>query len=107
MYSVLVSLLVMQHFESWIGHQGIIQLLELSQRCSVVLGSSLGQNVNTEVRLMDLVVVRLLVFSVHLLTLLLQVHECSFELFLFFLKSGLDDLSASQQSLLQVLELEV
>ena len=94
----------MKYFQSWISHQCVIQLLEFSQRCSVVLRSSFSQNIDTEVSLMDLVVVRLLIFGVHLLSLLLQVHECPLKLVLLFLKSWLDDLGTGQKPFLKVLQ---
>lgn len=71
--SILVSLL-MEYLEPGVGVESVVKLLELPERCSVVLGGTLRKDIDTEVSLVDLVVVLLLVFRRHLLALLLQVH---------------------------------
>ena len=101
----LSSLFVLvKNSKSLIFHEFVIKLFELSERGTVVLGSTLCQNIDSEVGLVDLVVIFLLVLLGHLLALLLEVHEGALKFLLLLLEARLDDLSSRQQSLLEVLQ---
>jgi hypothetical protein len=69
-----------------------------------MLGSTLGQDIDSKVCLVDVVIVSCFILLCHLVTLLLKVHKCRFELFLLLLETRLDNLSTSEQSFLQVLQ---
>ena len=69
-----------------------------------MLGGALRQDVDSEVRLVDHVVVLLFIVGRHLVALLLKVHEGRLELLLLLLETRLDDLCTREQSFLQVLQ---
>lgn len=88
--SVLV-LLVLQGLKSVIVHELLIQFLELCEGVSVVLSSSLGENVDTEVGLLDVVIVLGLILWSHGVVLSSHVVVLQLELLLLFVKSLGDD----------------
>ena len=97
LYNRIVSLLgSLQDFQSCIGCKKIIKLLEFSERGSIMLGRSFGQNIDSEVCFMDVLIVLLLIFLAHSLTLSLKVFESTLKFLLLFNESSLNDFGPSK-----------
>jgi len=94
----------LQYFQSFVLHQHVVQLLEFSEGGPVVLRGSLCEDINSEVCLVDFIVVILLIFSSQALSLSSQLMEGVFQFVLFSLESLLDNLSTSEKPFLQVLK---
>jgi hypothetical protein len=101
---LLFASIIVDILKSWILTKSIIKFSELPKRCSIVLRGSLSEDVNTEVGLVDLIVVLLLILFGHGLTLSLETGESALQLLLLLGKSLLDDLGSSEETLLKVLE---
>lgn len=82
-------------------HQHLVHLLELLQRVLVVLTGALRQDVHLEVRVGDLLLVRLLVRGGVLLTLALERLICGLKGLLLGVEAVLDDGRACKQAFFQ------
>ena len=110
----MLSASVLQGHESWVVLEILLQLLESLKTLSIVKRGTLSQDVNSEVSLVDLLVVLLLLLWRQLVTFSLEValnwlvkiitYECGLEVLLLLVQSSLNDLSSGQQSFLEVLQ---
>ena len=96
------------------GLELAVQLLEPLQTLPIVHRGALRQNVDAEVRLVDLLVVLLLIVR-RQVSLTLQIglkksqqsnvtYECDLQALLLLVEAALDDLGSGQKTLLQVLQ---
>lgn len=69
-----------------------------------MLRGTLGQDIDTEVDLVHLLVILLLIFSCDGFTLALKLMESVLKVFLLFLNTSLDDFCSHQEALLEILK---